>query len=82
MPPLRRMRRLNLLSMRDLAARAGVTYATIYLIESGKTKHPRSRVIEAISRSLNVDPTEIDEFRPFVPRHIETAKRRRGRRTG
>jgi transcriptional regulator with XRE-family HTH domain len=82
MPPLRRVRRQNLLSMRELASKAGVTYATIYLIESGKTKHPRNRVIQAISQALQVDPIEIDEFRPFVPRPLGAPNVRRNRRSG
>ena len=82
MPSLRRVRRLNLLSMRELAAKAGVTYATIYLIESGKTKHPRNRVIHSISGALQVDPTDIDEFRPYVSQPAEEVPRRRPRRSG
>lgn len=82
MPSLRRVRRLNLLSMRELAAKAGVTYATIYLIESGKTKHPRNRVIQAISQALSIDPAEIDEFRPYVSPLPQETRRRRSRRTG
>ena len=82
MPSLRRVRRQNLFSMRELASKAGVTYATIYLIESGKTKHPRNRVIQAISQALRVEPAEIDEFRPYVPHPISQERPQRTRRTG
>jgi transcriptional regulator with XRE-family HTH domain len=82
MPSLRRIRRQHLFSMRELASKAGVTYATIYLIESGKTKHPRNRVIQAISQALRTDPADIDEFRPFVPRPIGDERPRRSRQTG
>jgi transcriptional regulator with XRE-family HTH domain len=82
MPPLRRIRRQNLFSMRELASKAGVTYATIYLIESGKTRHPRNRVIQAIAQALRVEPAEVDEFRPYVPSVATDDRRRRTRRTG
>jgi transcriptional regulator with XRE-family HTH domain len=82
MPPLRRVRRQSLFSMRELASKAGVTYATIYLIESGKTKHPRNRVIHAISQALRVEPSDIDEFRPFAPTSIAEERPRRTRQTG
>ena len=62
MPPLALVRRQKLLSQRDLAAEAGVTPSTIYLIENGRSV-PRLRTMRAICDALQVEPSEVDEFR-------------------
>lgn len=58
---LSQARRSRLLSQRDLAAKAGVTASTIYLIEVGRTT-PRLKIMRKICEALDVEYTEIDEF--------------------
>ena len=70
--PLRRVRAERLMSMRELAARAGVAPSTVYLIEAGRTT-PRPQVIRRLALALLVEPDAISEFR----RAIEAAKARR-----
>lgn len=65
MPTLRQARAERLLSIRELAAAAGVAPSTIYLIEAGRTR-PRPRVIRRLARALDVDPRSIDEFREAI----------------
>jgi transcriptional regulator with XRE-family HTH domain len=62
MPSLRQIRTQRLLTIRELADRAGVAPSTIYLIEAGRTR-PLLRVIRQIAAALSVDPTTVDEFR-------------------
>lgn len=62
MPTLKQIRINRLLSMRELAAKAGVGLSTLYMIESGKAK-PGLRAIRRLSATLNVEPTEVQEFR-------------------
>jgi DNA-binding XRE family transcriptional regulator len=72
---LRRIRRLHLLSTRDLARIAGVSPKTISQIEAGKVRRPNNRVIQSISRSLGVSPSETYEFRPFTSPSFTQRKR-------
>src|SRR5690348_7284622 len=59
---LREARVQRLLTIREVAALAGVAPSTIYLIEAGRTR-PLYRVIRQIAAALEVDPDEIYEFR-------------------
>jgi transcriptional regulator with XRE-family HTH domain len=62
MPTLKEVRAARLLTVRKLAALAGVAPSTIYLIETGQSA-PRFVVIEKLSAALDVEPSEIAEFR-------------------
>lgn len=72
--PLREARAARLLSIRDLARRASVAPSTIYLTEAGRTT-PRPGVVRRLAAALEVQPSEITEFR----RTIEVVKARRPR---
>ena len=58
-------RRQNLLSVRRLAAAAGVAPTTVYYIEHGRTS-PSFRAIRDISAALGLDPLDIDEFAAVI----------------
>lgn len=75
MPTLRQARAERLLSIRELAAAAGVAPSTIYLIEAGRTR-PRPRVIRRLARALDVDPHSIDEFREAIEALAQRRRRR------
>jgi transcriptional regulator with XRE-family HTH domain len=62
---LREERVRRLLSVRALAARAGVAPATVHLVETGR-RRPQFLTIERLSRALGVDPTEVAEFRAVL----------------
>jgi DNA-binding XRE family transcriptional regulator len=59
--PFRQARARSVLSVRELAARAGVAPATVYQIEHGRTR-PHYRSIRLLSEALGVDPMQIVEF--------------------
>jgi transcriptional regulator with XRE-family HTH domain len=66
MPELERMtfrqaRARSVLSVRELAAQAGVAPATVYQIEHGRTR-PHYRSIRLLSEALGVNPMHIVEF--------------------
>lgn len=61
MKTLREWRMAKLLSIDDLAERAGVSNKTIVQIEYGR-QLPRFRTMRRISDALNVEPDEIEEF--------------------
>ena len=65
MPSLRQIRVARLLTIRELAQRAGVAPSTVYLLEAGRSR-PTVRVIRQISTALAVAPETVDEFRPVV----------------
>jgi transcriptional regulator with XRE-family HTH domain len=67
MVSLREARAERLLSMRQLATKAGVASSTIYLIETGRSI-PRLSSIRRIAAALGIEPTEIDEFRLAIER--------------
>ena len=55
---LRGLRRQRVLSMRELEEMSGVSYNTIWRLETGKTgAHPRT--IRKIAQALGVDPAEL-----------------------
>jgi transcriptional regulator with XRE-family HTH domain len=56
-------RKRRFLSQHKLAAKAGVAVATVFNIEKGIVKTPRLDVIRRISEALEMDATEIDEFK-------------------
>ena len=64
---LREARLQALLSMRQLARRAGVSPTTIQLLESGQHS-PQLLTIYKLSRALGIEPAEIDEFRRAMGR--------------
>ena len=73
MTSLREARLQALLSMRQLASKAGVSPTTIYLLESGQHS-PHLLTIYKISRALDVEPAEIDEFRSAIEVHRKAAQ--------
>lgn len=62
---LREARAARLLTVRGLAEKAGVAPSTVFLIESGRSM-PRFTAIRKLSAALDVDPSEIDEFRAAI----------------
>ena len=79
MTTLREARLQALLSMRQLARKAGISPTTIYLLESGQ-RSPQLLTIYKLSRALGIAPEEIEEFRrvldvqPAVEQSHEEAK--------
>ncbi len=65
MTMLRDVRVARLLSIRELARQASVAPSTIYLIENGQSK-PRLAIIRRLSSALQIEATEIDEFRQAI----------------
>jgi transcriptional regulator with XRE-family HTH domain len=61
MASLRQTRIDRLLTMRELAQRAGVALSTVYLVEAGRTR-PSFRVMRQLATALAVEPQAIDEF--------------------
>jgi transcriptional regulator with XRE-family HTH domain len=65
MQTLKEVRAERLLSIRELADRAGVAFSTIHLIETGQ-REPSFRVMREVSAALGVGPTEIAEFAAVI----------------
>ena len=61
MQTLKEARAARLLTVRQLAERAGVAFSTVHLAETGKAT-PRFDVIQKVSAALGVAPQEIAEF--------------------
>jgi len=58
MERLRRLRREQVLSLRELEERSGVSYNTIWRIEDGRQgAHPRT--VRKLAEALGVDPKEL-----------------------
>ena len=53
---LKELRRRKVLSMRELEALSGVSYNTIWRLESGRTIEARPRSIRALADALGVEP--------------------------
>ncbi|MDP9363200.1 MAG: helix-turn-helix domain-containing protein [Chloroflexota bacterium] len=60
LPYLRRVRERALLTQRELAARAGLTQATVHRIESGATR-ARISTVRRLAGALRVDPKVLME---------------------
>ena len=57
---LRELRQRRVLSMRELEDASGVSYNTIWRLETGRTDaHPRT--IRRLASALSVDPSELVE---------------------
>jgi len=67
MTTLREARLQALLSMRQLARKAGISPTTIYLLESGQ-RSPQLLTIYKLISALGVSPEEIEEFRRALDR--------------
>jgi len=68
MPSLKEARVARLLTMRELAQKAGVSLATIYGVEAGRST-PTLRVIRSLGEALEVDPGEIHELASALDVH-------------
>jgi transcriptional regulator with XRE-family HTH domain len=60
----------RLLTVRELARKAGVEPRTIYTIEKGLTV-PTLATVRKLSEALEIDPKEVDEFRAAIERTIQ-----------
>jgi transcriptional regulator with XRE-family HTH domain len=56
---LREAREEALLSQRELAAKAGVSHATIARLETSAEREPQFRTIRKLSEALNVEPNAL-----------------------
>jgi transcriptional regulator with XRE-family HTH domain len=56
---LKELRRHKVLSMRELEALSGVSYNTIWRLETGRTVEARPRSIRALAGALGVEPHEL-----------------------
>ena len=65
------IRRVRLMTTRELSQKAGVSRQTIIDIENGRG-HPALSTIRKLSEALEVDPMEVNEFRDAI-RGIELA---------
>jgi transcriptional regulator with XRE-family HTH domain len=54
------------MSLRDLAAKSGVAYGTIWRIEQGNVKRVQPRTARALALALGVRPEQIAEFGEVV----------------
>ena len=55
---LRELRQLRVLTLRELEARSGVAYNTIWRLENGKTG-AQPRTIRKLAAALGVEPEEL-----------------------
>ena len=67
MTTLREARLRALLSMRQLARKAGLSATTIYLLETHQ-RTPQLLTVHKLSQALGIDPLAIDEFRAAYER--------------
>ena len=67
MGTLREARARRLLSLRQLAERAGVAPTTVHLIEAGR-RLPHPGTIRKLAAALGVAPAEVEEFRAAMDR--------------
>ena len=65
MTTLREARLRRLLSIRQLARRAGVAPTTIHLAET-RRRAPQLLTVYRLSQALGLDPREIEEFWPAL----------------
>ena len=77
MVSLREARIRHLLSLQALAQRAGVAINTVHFAETGR-QVPRFASMRKIAVALELEPTEIDEFREAIEVAVERRDDRRG----
>lgn len=65
MATLRELRDGKYLSVRELAALAGVALSTLHLVETGRQR-PHPRTARKIAAALGVEPGAIDEFNATI----------------
>jgi DNA-binding XRE family transcriptional regulator len=65
MTSLNIVRRRQLLTGDELAAKAKVSKSTVFSIERGKHQ-PTMRVVRQLAQALGVQPEEVDEFRAVL----------------
>ena len=70
MKTLREWRAQQLLTIRDLAGKAGVSSQTVVQIEHGR-KTPRTRTIRRICDALEVEPAQVAEFAAAIGQAAE-----------
>jgi transcriptional regulator with XRE-family HTH domain len=75
MPTLRELRADRLLTIRELAQRAGVAPSSVYLIETGRVT-PRVSMMRRLATALGVDPEVVAEFRQAMAAAIEPPRPR------
>jgi transcriptional regulator with XRE-family HTH domain len=56
---LKELRRRRALSLRELEAKSGVSYATVWRLESGRARQAHPRTIRRLARALGVDNVEL-----------------------
>ncbi len=61
MERLRELRRRRVLTLRELEAVSGVSYATVWRLESGRATEARPSTIRKLARALGVEPEELIE---------------------
>ena len=61
MPTLKETRMARLMTVRELAQKAGVAPSTVHLTETGRTT-PRFTVIKRLSAALDVEAASVEEF--------------------
>ena len=74
MGTLREERVRRLLSIRQLAERAGVAPTTVHLLETGR-RRPQYLTIEKLSRALGVEPAAVTEFREALAEAAQRSRR-------
>src|SRR5438105_772406 len=75
MPPLREIRADQVLTIRELAQRAGVAPSSIFSIEARRTT-PRMATMRRLATALGVAPEAVDEFRQAIEAAKELSPRR------
>ncbi len=73
MMPLRTARKSRLLTIRELAEKAGVAFSTVHLTETGQTT-PRVSVMRKLAAALDMPATEITEFREAMGLPVDTSE--------
>ena len=56
---LKELRRERVLSLREREEKSGVSYNTIWRLETGRTTEARPRSIRALARAMGVEPHEL-----------------------
>ena len=69
---LRELRVLKLYSIRGLAKAAEVSDRTVWVAETGQSR-PSLTTIRKLSRALEVDPLDVDEFKEAMDRASGTS---------